>query len=156
MKTWVKDNQGNCHELRHEDELLRCEQCEEIFRTSELHNGHSCPQCLNDHRFFPVEERDERIETIEVPEKGDWIYLPTSLYLSHGADDFCGGRALVIEVRRGVSAGRYTPFVICAERRGSQYNWLVLMEEQDELRERYGESEAHADPDLRPEFNRWD
>jgi hypothetical protein len=91
-----------------------------------------------------------------IPKVGDEIYVDTSLYLSHGADDFIGGKATVIEVKDGKSAGKVVPFVVVKEKPYAQLNWEFLREKQAKLAEEFGERRAHADPDLRPEFNRWD
>jgi hypothetical protein len=86
---------------------------------------------------------------------GDVIYVDTSLYLSHGRDDFCGGLAEVIEVKAGISAGDSTPFVRLAQEPDTLHNWPYLAAKQKELRERFGKNWAHPDPDNRPEFNEW-
>lgn len=88
-----------------------------------------------------------------IPEPGDQIYVDTELYLSHGEDDFRGGRATVIAVRTGVSQGRQVPFVEVAENPGSSYNWELLAAKQAALAAKFGDRRAHADPDSRPEFN---
>lgn len=90
------------------------------------------------------------------PKVGDEVYIPTSLYLSHGADDFEGGLCEVIEVKPGLSAGEDTTYIRVKERSFTQYNWKFLAEKQKEYKETYGDRRGHADPDYRPEFNRWD
>lgn len=96
---------------------------------------------------------------IKIPEPGDKIYVPTSLYLGHGMDDFEGGIATVEKV----TTEDYLPpdhrnyyMVSVKERPGTSYNLRYLLENQEEWKERYGEQIAHPDPDDRPEFNRWD
>lgn len=84
---------------------------------------------------------------------GDRIWVGTSLYMSHGEDDFIGGRATVASVKDGMNGGVMEPFVTVAERPGTSYNWRYLAERQDELAERHGDEPAHAAPDSRPEFN---
>ena len=92
-----------------------------------------------------------------VPElrAGDVIYVDTSLYLSHGRDDFRGGLAEVIGFRPNISAGKPTPFVCVAQEPDSWHNWQMLASMQKELRERHGKEWSHPDPDDRPEFNEW-
>ena len=92
-----------------------------------------------------------------VPElrTGDVIYVDTSLYLSHGRDDFRGGLAEVIGFRPNISAGKPTPFVCVAQEPDSWHNWQILASMQKELRERHRKGWSHPDPDDRPEFNEW-
>ncbi len=91
-----------------------------------------------------------------VPKVGDVIYVGTSVYLSHGADDFIGGKAKVIEVKEGISGGQPAMFVRVEQRPSTSYNWEFLGLEQEKLKAQFGDEWSHADPDDRPEFNRWD
>ena len=93
----------------------------------------------------------------QVPElrQGDVIYVETSLYLSHGRDDFRGGLADVIGFRGDISAGKPTPFVCVAQEADTWHNWQILAVEQKKLRAEFGKKWAHPDPDYRPEFNEW-
>ena len=88
-----------------------------------------------------------------LPRIGDVIYVPTDLYLSHGVDDFRGGKARVVEVVEEISEGLKTPFIRVDERPDTLYNWPYLSKQQEELRKEFGDQEAHPDPDYRPEFN---
>jgi hypothetical protein len=90
---------------------------------------------------------------MDVPKPGDVIYVDTELYVSHGVDDFRGGKATVTAVRMGVSRGASVPFVEVAENPGSFYNWELLAEKQAALAAEFGDVRAHPDPDPRPEFN---
>lgn len=83
------------------------------------------------------------------PRVGDDVYVPSSLYLSHGVDDFRGGLCRIVAVSELL--GR--PFVEVEEDPGTLHSWAYLMERQEEWRERYGDRRGHPDPDLRPEFN---
>lgn len=96
---------------------------------------------------------EEALEGQSYPSVGDTIYIGTSLFMSHGRDDFIGGRATVARVSPGMSAGRTVPFVEVEERPGWSSNWEVLAQRQEKLREQFGDKRAHADPDMRPEFN---
>jgi hypothetical protein len=87
------------------------------------------------------------------PALGDVIYLPSSLHLSHGADDLLGGRATVIEVLDGISLGGRVPFVRCAECPDETYNWHWLAPLQAHLAAEFGERKAHFRPDHHPQFN---
>lgn len=88
------------------------------------------------------------------PKVGERIYIPSSLYLSHGRDDIQGGWAEVSEVREdkmGQVRVKVKPFP------ASEYSWHYLAEKQEEWRREYGEQEARPDPDERSEFNTsWD
>jgi len=70
--------------------------------------------------------------------------------LSHGRDDFVGGRARVKQVLE--ESWGYT--VEVEQQPGTFYAWTGLAVDQRRLRESYGDQLAHPDPDLRPEFNR--
>jgi hypothetical protein len=128
---------------------------------------HSC-QCSETGRAFATAEaaraseaRFSEIQALcdsgQVPElrKGDVIYVETSLYLSHGRDDFRGGLAEVIGFRNDISAGKPAPFVCVAQEADSWHNWQMLAAAQKKLRAEFGKKWAHPDPDHRPEFNEW-
>jgi hypothetical protein len=90
---------------------------------------------------------------------GQKIYVPTSIYLSHGMDDFVGGIATISKIEKSA----YLPEDHCnylmvgiEEKPGTLYNWNSLLSEQEELKIRFKKHRAHPDPDDRPEFNRWD
>jgi len=83
------------------------------------------------------------------PKSGDFIYMDSELSLSHGEDDIIGGRAEIKEVRKepGFTWIVFTLFP------DSLYNWAQLEPLQEKLKERFGDSRAHHEPDARPEFN---
>src|SRR5258708_34157786 len=83
------------------------------------------------------------------PRVGEWIWVPSSSFMSHGRDDFEGGRAQV----SAVNQEPYGLAVSIAERPGVKYNWAQLALRQPELRARFGPKTAHPDPDLRNDFN---
>ena len=87
------------------------------------------------------------------PSIGDDIYVPTSLYLGHGRDDFQGGLCRVKQTGTRISAGEPTLFVEVEERPGSWMNWPWLAGEQEKLREQFGDRRGYADPDNDPRFN---
>jgi hypothetical protein len=91
-----------------------------------------------------------------VPRPGTDIYVPTSLYLSHGVDDFQGGLAQVYRVEQRTTGGQPALFVSVVERPGVQYNWAFLKDQQDALREHFGTRRARPDPDYSVESNTWD
>jgi hypothetical protein len=81
----------------------------------------------------------------DYPKVGDVIYVPSALYVFRGSDDFQGGKATVSRVEFN--------FVNIVERPNHGYNWDLLRDEQEKLKERFGDNVAHPDPDDRPEFN---
>ena len=81
------------------------------------------------------------------------VYVPTELYISHGVDDFHGGRTMVVEVVEELSEVLREPFIRVRERPDTLYNWLHLSRQQEDLRREFGDQVAHPMPDLRPEFN---
>jgi len=96
---------------------------------------------------------------IEIPKIGSKIYVPTSLYLSHGMDDFVGGLATVESIEMSDflppdHSNYYTVTIL--ERPGTGYNLRYLLKHQEEWKKTYGDNVAHPDPDDTPEFNRWD
>lgn len=89
-----------------------------------------------------------------VPKVGDQIYIPHSLFLSHGRDDIHGGQAKVRKVTEEISGGKKVAFVY-VEGIFRGYNWdQYLAGEQEQLKALFGSYQAHPDPDDRPEFNR--
>jgi hypothetical protein len=83
----------------------------------------------------------------EIPKVGDVIYVQTSLYLSHGEDDFQGGKAKIIKVEDGISGGHPAIYISINTRPGYSYNWQFLEEEQERLRKEFGNEWSHPDPD---------
>jgi hypothetical protein len=96
-------------------------------------------------------------DVCELPElrAGDVIYVDTSIYLSHGRDDFRGGLAEVAAYTTDLIPGKAAPFVRVAQDPSTWHSWLRLAAKQKELRARFGKYWSHPDPDLRPEFNEW-
>ncbi len=86
------------------------------------------------------------------PEVGADVYVPSSLYLTHGEDDFAGGLCRIVRIDRELSP-HGAPYVEVEEDPGTLHSWSYLLEHQDEWRERYGDRRGRPDPDLRPEFN---
>jgi hypothetical protein len=90
-----------------------------------------------------------------IPKVGDEIYVPTSLYLSHGRDDVEGGLAKVTEVCPSKDSPNQTCIRV-AEHPNDTYWWSSLETRQDELKLRFGTRRAYPDPDNRPDMNRFD
>ena len=92
------------------------------------------------------------------PKLREDVYVPTSLYLSHGKDDVVGGLAQVVEIRTGTKGKALDinlVFVRTLEHPNVFYNWAILLEKQEELKEEFGNQRAYPDPDMRAEFNDW-
>jgi hypothetical protein len=95
------------------------------------------------------------LRTGEVPKVGEDIYLKTSWYLSHGADDFTGGRCEVTKVTWDEAQKAH--FIEVAEDPGSRIRWEGhLKEMQPKLEKEFGNRRGHPDPDNHPDANRWD
>lgn len=94
----------------------------------------------------------------KVPNVGDKIYIPTMLYISHGADDFEGGLATVTRVKAQVNVGELVHFISTKEGGShAETRWEEYLDKmQSELKKEFGNQIAHPDPDYREEFNRWD
>jgi hypothetical protein len=98
-------------------------------------------------------------KNITEPYIGQKIYVSTSLYLSHGMDDFEGGIATISKIEESSFLPKDSVnylMVGIKERPGTLYNWKNLLEHQEEFKKRFGKKHAHPDPDNRPEFNMWD
>ena len=89
----------------------------------------------------------------KIPKIGEDVYVPTSLYLGHGVDDFQGGLCEIVNIEPEISAGKTCLFLEVKERPGHSYNWEVLMQEQDQLKNGFGEQRGYQDPDYDPRFN---
>jgi hypothetical protein len=83
------------------------------------------------------------------PLVGDKIYVPSSLYMSRGSDDFAGGIATVSKVEEAMSGGEMTTFIEIKERPNHGYNWgQVVGPDQEKLKKEYKNQIAHPDPDV--------
>lgn len=88
-----------------------------------------------------------------MPSAGDLIYVPSSLYVTHGCDDFHGGLCRIIEVK--VDGNPNKTYVIVEENPGVEHNYRYLLELQEELKAEYGDARGHLSPDNRPDFEEW-
>ena len=75
---------------------------------------------------------------------GDDIYVDTSLYMSHGSDDFHGGLCRISDIK----TDKYGTWIEVSERTGHSYNYEVLLEEQAELKKEFGNRRGYPDPDI--------
>lgn len=96
-------------------------------------------------------KRPKRAAPFVMPAVGDIIYLESMLYLSHGRDDFHGGKCRISKVI--AREDPTDPYIEVAEWPGIQCRYRPLLEEQEELKAEYGDSMGHLCPDTRPEFN---
>ncbi len=81
---------------------------------------------------------------VKIPKVGDTIYVDSSMSISHGSDDFVGGKATVshVETKYG------NVWVSIKERPGHSYTWGFLSEKQDFLKKEFGNKKSYADPDI--------
>ena len=87
------------------------------------------------------------------PRKGDKIYVPGFLHITHGADDFEGGVATVGDVRFDRIKGKKVMFVFIEEDE-SWIKWdTFLAPMQQDLEKHFGAKPGKPKPDFRPEFN---
>jgi hypothetical protein len=90
------------------------------------------------------------------PEIGDKIYVPSSLHVYRGMDDFAGGIATISSIKRSDTLPEdHNNYLMVGieEREGTMYNYKSLMRDQVALSDRFGDQIAHPDPDDREEFN---
>ena len=85
------------------------------------------------------------------PKIGDKIYVGTSLSISHGSDDFNGGICTISKIDKNKKLSEdhinYL-FVSIKERIGHSYNYKILMEDQEKLKERFGNKVGCPCPDI--------
>ncbi len=87
----------------------------------------------------------------DLPEVGDIIYTPTQMYMSHGVDDICGGKATVTKVE--FNGGYYA---ISVKEVPNRWNWDYLSLQQRKLKDEFGDNWAYPDPDNHPDANSWE
>jgi len=95
-------------------------------------------------------------DKIKVPKIGDKIYVPSSYYVYRGEDDFEGGLAIIDEIEFSDDLPKdHINYIMVGidSRKGTMYNYKILLENQTELKKEYKDMIAHSSPDLRPEFN---
>lgn len=94
---------------------------------------------------------------MKTPKIGDLIFIPSSFYISHGADDIMGGEAEISEILLSDSLPENHFNYIFIKLKGfsktTSWNYKSLMNEQIELKEEYGSQKAKPDPDLHPDSN---
>jgi len=88
-----------------------------------------------------------------IPKVGDLVYVDTSLFVTHGEDDFIGGLCEVISVE---TYGEDNHRISVKEDPDTSHSWEYLAEMQDKLKKEFGKKRGYQRPDTRPEFNRLD
>ena len=84
-----------------------------------------------------------------IPKVGDLVYVDTSLFVTHGEDDFIGGLCEVISVEDN-------NWIQVKEDPDTSHSWEYLAEMQDKLKKEFGTKRGYLRPDHRPEFNQED
>lgn len=96
---------------------------------------------------------DSQKREVSRPTKGDKIYVPGFLHITHGVDDFEGGVVTVADVRFDTIKGQNVMFVFIEEDE-SWVNWdTFLAPMQEDLKQHFGSKPGKPKPDWRPEFN---
>ena len=91
-----------------------------------------------------------------LPVVGEDIYIPTSLHVYRGKDDFEGGLCKISKIIKSdfLPEDHYNYLMIIVEEEPqSEHNWNYLLEHQEEWKKRFGNERGHSDPDYREEFN---
>lgn len=79
---------------------------------------------------------------------GDNIYINSSYYLSHGSDDFTGGLCKISRIKKEKFGDGSIIWIEVEERPGHDYNYEVLLEEQEELKKEFGRRRGYECPDV--------
>lgn len=83
------------------------------------------------------------------PKVGDTIYVPSSFSISHGSDDFSGGKATVKRVYKMMSGGDANCIFVDIREGDRGYNWTqIIGPDQDKLKKEYKGQVAHPSPDI--------
>jgi len=82
---------------------------------------------------------------------GSDIYIPTSLYLSRGRDDFDGGLCKIIKIEEFA----HGTFISVKENPGSRHNYDYLLKQQEKLKEEHGNLRGKRNPDYSLDSNCW-
>jgi hypothetical protein len=82
---------------------------------------------------------------------GDDIYLPTSLYLSHGVDDFLGGLCKILKIEEDSN----WKWIEVEEEPGTRHDYKHIVENQEKWAKEYGVRRGRKDPDYDFDSNCW-
>lgn len=95
--------------------------------------------------------------TFKLPKIGEKIYVPTSLYLSRGRDDFQGGLCTIsrIECSKTLPQDHNNYCFVGVEEgdRATSHNYKHLLELQSELKKKFGKRRGYKDPDMSASSN---
>ena len=95
------------------------------------------PDYFLNKEFLPKERK---------PHVGEYIYIPTALYIDDDSRDRSGGITVIESITLSTSAGNPTWFVTCVGIDGN-FNYSILMENQDKYRSEYKNQKAKMDRD---------
>lgn len=89
---------------------------------------------------------------MKLPKIGDVLYIPGSYHISRGEDDVDGGLATIshVEVSKHLSITHINAVMVKFKElsQASSYNYKMLLEKQEELKEEYGNRIAKPNPDI--------
>ena len=98
-----------------------------------------------------IKVSNEGDKIMKEPKVGDTIYVGSSFYISHGEDDFVGGKCIISKVEFSKTLPKEHNnycFVEVEENRGVLHNYTLLMKEQDKLKKQFGDNKGYVDPDI--------
>jgi hypothetical protein len=78
------------------------------------------------------------------PKVGSEIYVQTQIYIDHGEDDIMGGLGTITKVYTISASDSW--FIEVKEVPNRGWNYSVLMEQQDYLKQEFGKKRARPDP----------
>lgn len=87
---------------------------------------------------------------MDLPKIGDIIYVDSHLYIDHGEDDCIGGKATIsaVTISKRLPLEHINSIMVQIEEHpGTEYNWKILMEDQENLKKRFGNRWAYPDPE---------
>lgn len=88
---------------------------------------------------------------VKVPKEGDIIYVPSAMFISRGYDDRVGGKATIscVKVDNDFSLDHPNAiFINVKEFPLVSYNYRNLLEQQEKLKDKFGDNYAYPDPDI--------
>lgn len=102
-------------------------------------------------------QKKSKPATFKLPKIGEKIYVPTSLYLSRGRDDFQGGLCTISRVECSKTLPEdHCNYCFVGVKEGSRstsHNYKCLMEQQSKLRKEFGKRKGYKDPDMSASSN---
>ncbi len=87
-----------------------------------------------------------------LPKIGDKLYVPSAYHISRGEDDIDGGLATIskVEISKHLPKNHINSIMVKFEEldKATSYNYRILLEQQKELKEEYGDQVAKPNPDI--------